>query len=337
MLKKFSVADIFVPNISAAQLIEVFFISAVSSVIVIRVFLKITDYPQIGGGGLHIAHMLWGGLLMFAALFLMFIFINRNVRAASALIGGIGFGMFIDELGKFITSDNNYFYQPTIALIYIIFVLIFLLYKFVSSYTKYSEKTYAVNAAEGLTEIISDNLDFEKRAKALDYLKNCHQEDPVVFALRRLFTSAIFKEKPDSLNQKLKRYLANIHQRIIKSARISRLLIFFMVLSLGVHVMLSAILFFKTVSFEQVGNIISSLISGLLVFLGVYYFLKGKQQTSYKIFLYAVLIQIFLTQFFLFWANQLLAVGSLVFNLFLYQIIKYKLERLPVKGKLNFS
>jgi len=33
---------------------------------------------------------------------------------------------FIDELGKFITSDNNYFFQPTISLIYIVFIIIFL-------------------------------------------------------------------------------------------------------------------------------------------------------------------------------------------------------------------
>ena len=41
-------------------------------------------------------------------------------------MGGLGFGLFIDKLAKFITSDNNYFFRPAIALIYAIFVLLLL-------------------------------------------------------------------------------------------------------------------------------------------------------------------------------------------------------------------
>jgi hypothetical protein len=102
-------------------LIEEFLISSLVAILSIRFFLKISNYPRLGGDILHISHMLWGGLLMFIAIILLLTLMNNEVKRVAAIIGGLGFGTFIDELGKFITSDNNYFYQPTFALIYIFF------------------------------------------------------------------------------------------------------------------------------------------------------------------------------------------------------------------------
>ena len=42
-------------------------LSFAASVTLTRLFLSLSGYPQIGGGELHVAHMLWGGLLLFAA------------------------------------------------------------------------------------------------------------------------------------------------------------------------------------------------------------------------------------------------------------------------------
>ena len=44
-------------------------------------------------------------------------------------IAGAGFGTFIDELGKFITRDHDYFFRPTAGLLYVIFVLLFLAFR----------------------------------------------------------------------------------------------------------------------------------------------------------------------------------------------------------------
>jgi hypothetical protein len=112
------------PDADAA--LETFFIAAVGTVLGIRVYLAATGYPQIGGGTLHIAHVLWGGLLMTAACILLLGFSGRLVVRVASVLGGAGFGTFFDELGKFITRDNDYFYAPAIGLIYAGFVVLYL-------------------------------------------------------------------------------------------------------------------------------------------------------------------------------------------------------------------
>lgn len=85
----------FVRVLKLSRLLETFFIASVTSVLVIRAFLASTGYPQLGGHGLHIAHLLWGGLLMLIALVLLLAFIGRHLQSLAALLGGIGFaGLF---------------------------------------------------------------------------------------------------------------------------------------------------------------------------------------------------------------------------------------------------
>ena len=85
-------------------------LSFATSVALTRLFLELANYPQLGGGELHIAHVLWGGLLLFAAALLPLIFANRWVYVTGSLLAGVGVGLFIDEVGKFITQTNDYFH-----------------------------------------------------------------------------------------------------------------------------------------------------------------------------------------------------------------------------------
>ncbi len=116
----------FVRNLDAFYYAEVFLVCAVSAVLGIRLFLHMTGYPQVGNGTLHIAHMLWGGLLMLAALMMLFSFIGKRIELWAAILGGAGFGTFIDEVGKFVTKDNDYFFEPSVAIMYVVIVLIIL-------------------------------------------------------------------------------------------------------------------------------------------------------------------------------------------------------------------
>ena len=130
------------------------------SVIGTRVFLALTGYPQIGGGGLHIAHVLWGGLLLFIAALLPLIFMNRWVFIISAICGGVGVGLFIDEVGKFITSNNDYFSPLAAPIIYAFFLLTVLVYLQTSrKRTAADPRADLYTVLDGIREVLDHDLD----------------------------------------------------------------------------------------------------------------------------------------------------------------------------------
>ena len=134
MLQNFSVRRFFrlVRRQGAERYLFEVLLSFALSVSLTRFYLSVTGYPQLGGGEMHIAHALWGGLLLFIAALLPLLLSNRRVYGTSAIIAGIGVGLFIDEVGKFITKTNNYFYPAAAPIVYTFFILallIFLRYK----------------------------------------------------------------------------------------------------------------------------------------------------------------------------------------------------------------
>lgn len=104
-----------------------FVVSAVVTVLATRALLGVAGYPRLGAGELHVAHVLWGGLLMAVAFVVLLSFAGPVARPIGALVGGVGFGLFVDEIGKFVTADNDYLYEPAPALIYLTVVVLVLL------------------------------------------------------------------------------------------------------------------------------------------------------------------------------------------------------------------
>ncbi len=105
---------------------------------------------------------------------------GRLWKQLATLSAGIGFGLFIDELGKFVTSDNDYFFQPAVAFMYLVFVVIFLVARFVLGGTDLSPQASLVNAFDLAKEAVTHDLDEAERGQILALLTRCDQDDPVV-------------------------------------------------------------------------------------------------------------------------------------------------------------
>jgi hypothetical protein len=98
------------------------------TLVLLRFVLRLTGYAQIGNDSLHIAHVLWGGLGLFAGCLVLMVFANRWALFLGAVLCGGGVGLFIDEVGKFITQSNNYFTPAAAPIIYALFLATVLVY-----------------------------------------------------------------------------------------------------------------------------------------------------------------------------------------------------------------
>lgn len=321
--------NVLIRNIEATSYRENFLISAIVSIFIIRIYLRFTHYPKIGSGEFHVAHLLFGGFFMMAAVLILLSFLNQKAAVVSSVLGGIGFGAFIDELGKFITSNNNYFFQPTVAIIYIIFVLLFLLSRFIPRYQPYTKREYLVNALEMIKESAVNDFDEEEEKRALEYLKKCDPHNPIVIALRHLLSQLEVEENPPpGIFSKMRRVVRNQYTVFARSGIVINLVIIFLiaqtVFTFSQIAML--ILYRPEVSFTEWGQLFSSVLAGIFVMIGIFA-LRISRFEAYRFFRMSVLVTLLLTQFFVFihlgWSDII----GLVINIFALFVINYAMVR----------
>ena len=138
-------------------------VSFAATVIGTRWFLELTGFPQIGGGDLHIAHALWGGAALFVAALLPILLAGRFVYTLSALLAGLGIGLFIDEVGKFITAENDYFYPAAAPIIYATFLLAVLVWLRVRAPRDTDPRSQLLTALELFEESVEGDLQRAER------------------------------------------------------------------------------------------------------------------------------------------------------------------------------
>ncbi|HZE87297.1 MAG TPA: hypothetical protein VE090_03770 [Methylomirabilota bacterium] len=317
--------DFFIRNLEAKSYRENFFIAAIVTLFIIRIFLKLTHYPQLGTGALHIAHIVWGGFFMTAALIILLSFLNKAAANIASILGGIGFGLFIDELGKFVSRDNDYFFRPTIALIYIIFVLLYLISKFIPRYRTVSRKEYLVNAIEMLKESAINDFDAEEKQMAKEYLNRCNPKNPIVRALTELLSrlDTIPVGKPNIIT-KLRALARRWYYRVARSGIIINGVIVFLAFQV-VRVLLSVVPLViekPVLTFDEWGKLLSSILAGAFIVIG-FFALRFSKVEAYRFFRIALLLTLLLTDFFAFMRAQWLEVFGVIANIFVLFVINY--------------
>jgi hypothetical protein len=288
---------------------------------------------------------------MTIAIGLSLTFLGRAIRPLVALVGGVGFGFFIDELGKFITADNNYFYKPSAALIYLIFLGLFMAARAMRNRRGYTSSEYVWNAIDLLGEAACRDLDERDRERALRLLDRADQRDPLVGPLRTLLeqVEALPARSPPRVAQ-WARGLRSAYRRLVcrqgfRSAVSwifavwalgSAFAVFELVLSVGLNLGGAHPGFasdqLDDLAFVNIASLASSAASCLFVGIGIRDMWRTSRLGAYAWFERAVLVSIFVTRVFAFVESQFGAVFGLAIDLLLLVTLRYLIDserRLP--------
>ena len=222
----------FVRRKEARKYVLLILISMAVGVGVTRLFLELTGYPQVAGGELHIAHLLWGGLLVFLAALMTLILSNRWAYSIAAILTGLGIGLFLDEIGKFITRTNDYFYPPAAPIIYVIFLLTVWLYLRLRQPAPQEPRAVMYRVLEDLSEVLDGDLDTDEHAELVTRLafvqENAQDADLVRLSgtLREFLSSDELHTiaPPETWSVRLVRWARSIAARYFPSG-VTRLLL----------------------------------------------------------------------------------------------------------------
>lgn len=328
-------------NTEAPLLFESFFVAAVASFLGIRWFLALTGYPQLGANGLHVAHMLWGGLLMLVALLLLLAFLDRSVTYLAAVIAGLGFGTFIDEIGKFVTADSDYFYRPAVALVYAAFVIAFLVARAFVGQRRISEREGLANVLHQLAALPNGPIEPDDRARIASLLALADPKADRTRLAKQYLSDLPTTIEHKSLLETIRERLAKGYETVMANPSAERALtvgvVGYAVLAVvGVGLVATTVSGSGSTSDATTASIVAQLGSTVagaaLVGRGVIS-LPSSRIVAYHWFIRGILVWILITQVFVFYSSQLAGLGGLVVDLVAYGSLQFAIDRELVAGR----
>jgi hypothetical protein len=323
-----------VRDAEAPVLFESFFVAAVASFLGIRAFLAATGYPRIGSNGIHIAHMLWGGLLLLLAVLLLLAFLDRSVSHGAAVVAGLGFGTFIDEIGKFVTADNDYFYRPAIALIYGVFVMAFLAARLFVGQRRLTPDEALANALDRMAGAPARGLEPDDRAMVRALLDLADPADARTAAARAYLAAIPAVADHDTILETVGGRLASTYERVMALPAATTVLAgavvaYAVVALVGVGLVALAPASGQAPdasAFASVAQVSSTIVGAALIARGVLS-LRNDRLVAFRWFLRGLLVWILVTQVFVFYSSQFGGLLGLVPDLVAYGSVRYAIGR----------
>lgn len=170
--------------------VEAVVVIAAGTILLTRLTLQLLGYPRVGNGPLHIAHLLWGGLALTVAAMTTLSILGDRVRPITIVLAGIGLGLGLDEIGKFVTTTNDYFYKPAVAIMYVLLIAVVVTSRLVHNLVPRRPHEDLAAAAFIAADGVVHGLDDHHRALAHDYLDRAGMvEHNRVEAIRTLLQS----------------------------------------------------------------------------------------------------------------------------------------------------
>ena len=336
---------------NAERYLFITIISFAFSVSATRFFLDLTGYPQIGGSELHIAHVLWGGLLLFAGGLFPLIFANKRAFDLSALFSGLGVGLFIDEVGKFITSSNDYFFPAAAPIIYAFFLLTLLMFLLVRRSRPQSLRPTLYHVIEQFEEILEGDLSQLERDWMLEQIQSAldKEQDSELAAIARDMI-AYLKSREENLVPHqfdfLEKYLAKwlrFEKDIFTRASFYRDLVIawglwgiftlihplFALLSAQTRIVFSGVwaslfasdlLMLTDLSASGFFRLIGEEVGGVLLLVAAFLAIRGHKSLAIALAIFSLLLMIVIVNIFIFYYDQFSSIFYAIMQIGLFLI-----------------
>jgi hypothetical protein len=232
---------------------------------------------------------------------------------------------------------------------YMVFVLIVISLQMIKSGWTFTKREYLINALRGLEEAALRDLDEDEKKKVIGYLAKSDPDNPLTAPVRELIMGTTPLPAPEpGIYVRAKSGFRYLYERIAGTRYFRAGITAFFLLQLLVTLAYVAVITLSIgfgkerlmniralenvtvtlgdLTFIDKARIFSSLLSGVFVFLGVYY-LRKSRLLAYRMFEWSVLVSILLTYVFVFYKEQFAALAGLTFNVLILIGLRIMIRR----------